>query len=319
MKYIIFILKKLYKKLFSQRIDSRYTYANAQYEYQVASDIIYTILMNEKPAMIARFGSIELRCCETYQNIFSDKKLIKKICDYITGKEEPYFWSEEIISSMKNNTGFFSSNPEQLELFSKEMIKAMENVDILGSWLDHEKHFFDNLSHAKFVRLPDLEPYFHQDPWTKALENKTVLVIHPFADTIKKQYEKKDLLFSNKNVLPDFKLKTLKAIQSIAGNIPDYDDWFSALESMKKDIKNMDFDIAIIGCGAYGFLLADYVKSIGKKAVHLGGATQLLFGIKGKRWENRPEISCFFNENWVYPDESEYPSNYKKIENGAYW
>ena len=135
MKYIIFTLKKLYKKLFSQRIGSRYTYANAQYEYQVASDMIYTILMNEKPSMVARFGSIELRCCETYQNIFSDKKLIKKICDYITGKEEPYFWSEEIISSMKNNTGFFSSNPEQLELFSKEMIKAMENVDIAASVL----------------------------------------------------------------------------------------------------------------------------------------------------------------------------------------
>ena len=45
------------------------------------------------------------------------------------------------------------------------------------------------------------------------------------------------------------------------------------------------FDVAIIGCGAYGMPLAAMLKQAGKQAIHLGGATQLLFGIKGKRWE----------------------------------
>lgn len=141
------------------------------------------------------------------------------------------------------------------------------------------------------------------------------MVIHPFAETIKSQYEKKEHLFDNKNVLPEFSLKTIKAVQSIAGTKTEFVDWFEALESMKRQIAETDFDVAIIGCGAYGMPLAAYCKQLGKKAVHLGGATQLLFGIKGKRWDNY----SLYNEYWVRPLESETPLNAKKIESGCYW
>lgn len=49
---------------------------------------------------------------------------------------------------------------------------------------------------------------------------------------------------------------------------------------MKDEIDKQDYDIALIGCGAYGFPLAAHIKRSGKKAIHLGGALQLLFGIK---------------------------------------
>ena len=88
---------------------------------------------------------------------------------------------------------------------------------------------------------------------------------------------------------------------------------------MKRDIENLDFDIAIIGAGPYGFLLASHVKKMGKKAVHLAGATQILFGIKGKRWEGKPFFQSLFNEYWVRPDESEKPAGFKKVESGCYW
>ena len=42
-----------------------------------------------------------------------------------------------------------------------------------------------------------------------------------------------------------------------------------------------DFDVALIGCGAYGFPLAAKLKTAGKQAIHLGGVLQALFGIKG--------------------------------------
>lgn len=69
----------------------------------------------------------------------------------------------------------------------------------------------------------------------------------------------------------------------------------------------IDFDIAIIGCGAYGMPLAAKLKKTGKQAIHLGGETQLLFGIKGKWWEeNYPsKIASCFNEYWGYPADSE--------------
>jgi len=56
----------------------------------------------------------------------------------------------------------------------------------------------------------------------------------------------------------------------------------------------MKFDIAIIGAGTYGLLLATYVKNPGQKSIHLGGAVQTLFGIKRGR---RITLPCSRNFN----------------------
>jgi glycerol-3-phosphate dehydrogenase len=88
---------------------------------------------------------------------------------------------------------------------------------------------------------------------------------------------------------------------------------------MKDLINKASFDVAIIGCGAYGFPLAAHVKRIGKKAVHMGGATQILFGIKGARWNNHDFISFLYNEYWTAPNKQETPTKHKDIEGGCYW
>ena len=167
----------------------------------------------------------------------------------------------------------------------------------------------DRMPSVQRIPLPCIEPYLGRMPWSQVLENKKVLVIHPFAASITSQYEKREKLFRDKNILPSFELSTLQAVQSAGSNTVDFDNWFDALESMQTKIKNMDFDVAIIGAGAYGLPLASHVKSIGKQAVHLGGATQMLFGIYGQRWLNDPLRKPFINEHWVRPLPSE------KIEN----
>ena len=53
---------------------------------------------------------------------------------------------------------------------------------------------------------------------------------------------------------------------------------------MENEIDKHDYEVCLIGCGAYGLPLAAHVKKQGKKAIHIGGALQLLFGIMGKRW-----------------------------------
>lgn len=66
-----------------------------------------------------------------------------------------------------------------------------------------------------------------------------------------------------------------------------------------------------------------HVKRMGKKAVHMGGSLQLLFGIKGKHWEN-PDYNPVYNyaqlvnEHWVYPAEEEKPKNALSVEGGCY-
>jgi hypothetical protein len=56
-------------------------------------------------------------------------------------------------------------------------------------------------------------------------------------------------------------------------------------------------------------------------AVHTGGATQIMFGIKGKRWDkdNHSVISKFYNSAWIRPSAREIPEGARAIENACYF
>ena len=172
---------------------------------------------------------------------------------------------------------------------------------------------------AELVRLTALEPYRSNNPWSKALEGKRVLVVHPFEESIKTQFAKREKIFENPDVLPKFELITYRAVQTNAGGTSDYKDWFAALDAMFNDIKKIDFDIAIVGCGAYGLPLSAKIKDLGKQVIHLAGATQIMFGIRGARWDVRPDMQKYFNSYWIRPSESEKPKNAKAVENACYW
>ena len=169
------------------------------------------------------------------------------------------------------------------------------------------------------IYLKTLEPFWFDRPWSSALEGKRVLVIHPFEETIRQQYEKRKELFKDPQVLPEFDLITLKAVQSIGGKSDKFSSWFDALEWMYQQAMAIDFDIALIGCGAYGFPLAAKIKNAGKMAIHMGGVTQLLFGIKGGRWDARPGYVSLYNENWCRPSSAEKPKDASQVENACYW
>jgi hypothetical protein len=93
---------------------------------------------------------------------------------------------------------------------------------------------------------------------------------------------------------------------------------------MKAQIDSHDYDVCLIGAGAYGFPLAAHVKRMGKKGFHMGGSLQLLFGIIGKRWESAEyndtyNYSRLINEHWVRPGDSEKPDGAQKVEGACYW
>jgi hypothetical protein len=295
-----------------------FSYEHAQYFGQEVSDIIKSELMTSKPTLITRFGSDVLMCAMDYWN----QPNLKNTLRYLTNKVDCLgwrFWTREL---MWNNAGFYPPTDENLSKYGKLIYDLIGEIDILGTIMKQESFFEKELFLSKKVKLEALEPYYYDDPWTTALKDKNVLVIHPFEESIQYQYKNnREFLFKNKDILPEFNLQTIKAVQSIAKNKTDFSSWFDAFEYMKAEIDKKDFDIAIIGCGAYGMPLAGYVKSIGKKAIHLGGATQLLFGIKGKRWEeeNREFYKNLFNEHWIRPLKEDYPLGYEKIEDGCYW
>ncbi len=293
---------------------------NVQVTGSAASELIKQKILGSEPFMISRFGSNELTCI--LNNYFINTGFTGNIANIAKGI--PYFFSvkKSIIENMDLVAGFFSPTKENIKRFCEMSMEDVPEIDVLGSWLSYEKYLFKyfNKNHVR-IQLEDLSPFNHPNPWTKALEGKKVLVVHPFEESITEQYKKRDFLFKNKDVLPAFDMKIVKAVQSNGNNDTIYKTWFDALDAMTEQIAKVDFEVAILGCGAYGMPLAARIKRMGKKAIHVGGAVQCIFGIKGKRWEipfyNYQEK--FYNDYWVRPKETEKPKEVNKVEGATYW
>lgn len=272
---------------------------------------IFDQLMAGQPFMAARFGNTELSVMTSVlkRRLFGNTPEISAAFD-------------EWFHNLGELSGFFPDNPALAEEFTDLMLKSCKYVDILAMYHCRLDDYIitEYMPGIKLTFLNHIEPWRSKKPWTRALKGKKVLVIHPFVESIREQYRKRKLLFSDENVLPEFELKTLKAVQTIAGEKDDrFETWFDALEYMVQEALKIDFDVAVLGCGAYGFPLAARLKAAGKQAIHMGGVTQILFGIKGRRWVDNPRCGVKFNDAWIYPKESETPSNCNVVENHCYW
>lgn len=298
---------------------TEYTDTFVELKNQEANDYISNRIHNaENGLMISKWGTIELDavCALLY------KELHIKNQAFFSGKVS--FDEKEKVRWLCKNAGFFPENVAAAKKFASLALQDAREIDILGSYIGQEEYIKKYMKNAKRVNLDGYyAPFLWRNPWTKELKGKKVLVVHPFAETIQSQYQRREKLFENPDVLPEFaKLTVIKAVQSAAGNASEtgFENWFQALKYMKDQMDQVDYEVAIIGCGAYGMSLAAHVKRRGKIAIHLAGWTQMLFGIYGKRWlEDQPEYSRFINGYWVRPQENERPKNAETVEGGCYW
>ena len=312
-KYYSNIIISSYKRTKVIRYD-KHTYSSFfEKERKYADNIIHVCddanayikkyIESNKPFMLARYGSTELYATEIF-----DLKL--------------RFKYNNALNMLCNNAGFFPYNYNDAEQFKNLLIKASENVDIFAIWnmFMEEQYIKKYMRDVYLTQLRFIEPWFAKNPWTEALKGKKVLVIHPFSETIIEQYKKREYLFENKKILPNFELEVIKAVQTIAGEKDDrFNTWFDALNWMYEETIKKEFDVALIGCGAYGMPLASMIKNAGKQAIHMGGVLQILFGIKGARWDNDPIVSNLYNEYWVRPSNDEKIINASSVEGGCYW
>jgi len=274
------------------------------------NDSLKQAIQSGKPFMAGRFGSNELSLTVfshlRKQNLLKDRKKL------------PHRLVIE-------NCGFFPASEDAVEQFGDLMIESMKQCDIFCVWYNICEDYFVQRygkSDITLIHRKVLDFWNFDQSWTGALKDKKVLVIHPLDELIQKQYEHRKEIFTNESYLPAFELRTLKAVQTIAGTEdPRFSTWFDALQYMYEEAMKIDFDIALIGCGAYGYPLAAKLKESGKQAVHMGGVIQILFGIRGNRWDNDAEalLMRYVNEAWMKPDVKDIPQNAEQVEGSCYW
>lgn len=285
------------------------------YSDEKANQWLYEKLKTQEPFFAGRIGLFELAAMRAFEFQNRDKYGL-------------------VMQQIYDCAGFFPNSTEYGEPFLDKMIQAVSQVDLLAcSGQLAENYFLNHYTsrEAAGARSFDvMEPWRYENPWSSALAGKRVLVVHPFEESILRQYQRREQLFRKTNILPEFELLTYRSLQT-TGDIIDkrFTTWFEAMDFMYEEIHKLDYDVALLGCGAYGFPLAARIKADGKQAIHMGGVLQILFGIMGKRWdgtgpnsathEMREDIAVYYNDAWTYPGENEIPQSAGKIEYGPYW
>jgi len=273
---------------------------------------ICDLFQSDKPFLIGRNGTIELQVVAKY------------FCDVEITSEEH--------NKLELNAGIF---PQDYHYdYYNNYLEALKNVDVIAEgWykplMKIEKEILDHINPNRYsIGLRDLEPYYFKPElrYTQYLDNKRVAIVSPFAETCETQtylskaiwpYYTETLLPSTTSWIPIptyYCPKLDDGEYSWPDNIKNYRD---AINDVVSRVLESEAQVAIIGCGGMGMIIGSILKKEGLQVIVMGGATQILFGIRGQRWETHDIISKFFNDAWVRP--SQIPLNYRLIEGGCYW
>jgi hypothetical protein len=268
------------------------------------------IIEDISPFFIGRIAGIELQIA------------------YSVLKRRPLDMLQEI-QSLENNAGIHIKNIDSLHNYVNKLVESYEHCSAIAEW-DIKGDVFSKTGDGQLLiaeRTPtilklnalSLEPYYVRDSWMPALEGKKILIIHPFANTIKHQIENVHKLFPERHWFQNCTFTHLSPPQTLAGNHQNI-DWQHHLNTFLDTLHaHTDFDVALVAAGGYGMLIADEIFMMKKSVMYIGGALQLFFGIIGKRWFDNKEIMALVNDDWVRPFPTDKPSNCVKVEKGCYW
>ena len=276
---------------------------------------IIQLLQEEKPFMVNRLGIGD----ETH--ISYEYLCTKKI-------------NRKYLSKFCNLNGVYSKTEDlsDYEAFCNKYLESIEDSTYLASFQFNSRNivkiqnFFSQKYNIKQIHSRSLEPFYvcldNEIPWTHYLKHKKVLILSPFVESFKKQLSNNFQIFKDKKIfLDDQQFVFYKTYQTIAGN-KLHNNWLETFELMCNDIEKIDFDVALLGCGSYGLPLCNFIYSLNKSSIYIGGGLQLLFGVMGKRWEANKMWNKIIEENntkFIRPNNNECIKNQNSIEQGCYW
>lgn len=279
------------------------------------SDGIATALSKKKGYLVGRNGTIELEALLTYA--------------------EKSFLFQQQAKILEKHAGVYPVTDLSIRTWVRDTTAAIRSTDLLvAGWFaplaQEERVYLSKLGKSlAFLPLRALEPYYvpQELMWTRFLQFRRVAIVSAFAKTAMQQLEKRKDIWGERAVslLPEATYIPIQTgyapvlANGRAGWPGNPDSWQGAVEDIVQRVLESNAEIVLIGCGGLGMILGHRLKETGKVCIVMGGAIQVLFGIKGNRWQNHPIISRFWNDAWVYPSEDETPAGSSSIENGCYW
>ena len=246
----------------------------------------------------------------------------------------------DMLERLERYSGIWPATQDSCDAWALEYVKSLGLLDGLAAgwhkpYSDIEADFLQAYATKAFrTPLRSLEPYYVEPKyrWTRYLTGRKVAVVSSFADSIQAQLWSPNSskiwsgLVQPDTILPTtVQWSTIRTYYSpkIAGNTtaswPNAKSWEDAVAYVVDEVLSTDAEIVLIGCGALGMCIGGRLRSAGRSVILLGGAIQVLFGIKGQRWASHDVISKFWNSAWVYPSNNETPSRSYLIEGGCYW
>ena len=281
---------------YEQKLNLKQRFHNSKNDFIVSNKLIKKALDANKPSLIGRMGGTEARVLSYYYFNRMNKK-------------HKSAYTQFILDEGAVLSGIIPPIEEIGDYFCEKYIEAIKATDIMSVWgVDNESIFVEDFCpNIPTITLESLTPFDLHKPWTMKLAGRNILVATSFTDSIVNQYKKRELIFENSNVLPEFNLIPYKTIQAYGGKNANYKSYSEVLDKMSADIMKIDFDIALIGAGAYALPLGKVIKDIGKIAITTCGATQLLFGIKGARWLSQGVLTDVLTDHWIDLPDSEKP------------
>jgi hypothetical protein len=259
---------------------------------------------------------------------------------FVTQNGAPF--PRDIRRNMVINAGLFSSEiiegSDCLHEWCQYMMDNFHLMDEIAMWnpikpLD-ERFFIENhiTQIKKYLPLRALEPFYQDLPenrWSLAIE-KPFCVVSPFVESIENQWAKRDVLFPV--LLWSSKAKFCGGVcTGYSPLICDRDEicswptsvleqgWWAGVNHIVDSCVATGAKFVFVGAGALSLPVCFELKKKGISAIHTGGGTQIIFGIRGRRWLSHSVISGFFNEHWISPQASEIPSAGNVIEGGCYF
>jgi hypothetical protein len=253
-------------------------------------------------------------------------------------------YPEWIIREMTKNAGFWNGYNitihDALDDWAIKTLEAISQLDVAVAWNpavpSQELEILNYYApKAKKVVLRALEPYYTpQNQYTQEMTQGKIAVVGPFAKSIKAQWQKIPQIFpvggpAGQMWQPNQELITINALygpymtsndisKSWAANIRNNGP-NAAIDYLESEVIKSKAKYVFVGIGSLSLILIGRLKKQGIIAIHTGGGTQIMFGVKGKRWANHNIISKFFNPTWVNPLPEEAPSGASEVEGGCYW